>query len=187
MPHWNSCERVLSVMRRAAASSLILLAQHFSETDSRLISKREDFENLSVAPSLAIGAATMCHILCKALRVFHLRQGSSLPPMDVSIIRKKFDALDASAKNRVMRLFALAGFPTIRHQFVFASTPLVTVLVDKVISQCPYSSFERPSSCSLLSRLLQPTSSPARSKAGFWPGSFRTTHCLVLRRMAIWT
>ena len=95
-------------------------------------SKREDFESQSVSPVLAIGAATMCHILCKALRLFHQRQGSALPPMDVSIIRKKFDALDASAKGRAMRLFALAGFPAIRHQFVFASTPLVTVLVDKV-------------------------------------------------------
>jgi hypothetical protein len=134
-----------------------LLAHYFSETDSPLISKREDFENLSVAPSLAIGAATMCHILCKALRVFHLRQGSSLPPMDVSIIRKKFDALDASAKNRVMRLFALAGFPTIRHQFVFASTPLVTFLVDKVIchilrlSVSPHAHFY-PDCCSQLHR-----------------------------------
>jgi hypothetical protein len=105
----------------------------FPETTVRHVSsKREDFESQSVSPVLAIGAATMCHILCKALRLFHQRQGSALPPMDVSIIRKKFDALDASAKGRAMRLFALAGFPTIRHQFVFASTPLVTFLVDKV-------------------------------------------------------
>ena len=183
MPHWNSCERVLSVMHRAAPRlHPSLLAQHFSEPDSRLISKRGDFENLSVAPSLAIAAATMCRILCQALRVFHLRQGSCLPPMDVSIIRKKFDALDASAKNRAMRLFALAGFPTIRHQFVFASTPLVTFLVDKVPPP-----FERPSPSSLLSRLLQQTSSPARSKAVFWAGSFQTTHCWVLPRTATWT
>ncbi len=119
-----------------------------------MISKREDFENLSVAPSLAIGAATMCHILCKALRLFHLRQGSTLPPMDVSFIRKKFDALDASAKNKAMRLFALAGFPTIRHQFVFASIPLVTFLVDKVPSSFDASPLAHlyPDCCSKLHR-----------------------------------
>ena len=76
-----------------------------------MCSKCKHFEIEGVAPSLAIGAVTVCHVLIEGLRSMLSHQHQSLP-MDKKLISSKFAALDSDAMLEAVRLFEEAGFAT---------------------------------------------------------------------------